>query len=67
MLFEVFHIQVSDRLDPVLVHFHGERPNQPQTGFDVREDAHDQGPPFDFFIQPLQQIRRFQVFVMLPR
>jgi hypothetical protein len=29
LFFQVFHIQVPCRLDPVLVHFHGQRPDQP--------------------------------------
>jgi hypothetical protein len=45
----------------------GERADQAQTTVRIRKDPHHECPPFDFVVQPLQHIRRLQVFVMRPR
>ena len=66
VLFQVLHIQISRGLNPVLVHLDGKRPDQAQAGRRVGEDAYHQRLPLDLLVQPLQEIRRLQIFVMLP-
>ena len=58
VLLQVFHIQVANRLDPVLVHLDSECANQSQATGRVRENSHYQSPSFDLFIEPLHQIRQ---------
>ena len=42
-------------------------PNQPQTGFGIREDAHHQRSALDLLIQPFQHVRARQMLVVRPR
>ena len=67
ILLQEIHVQVTRRFNPVFVRLDGQRADQAQTTVRIRKDPHHQRPPFDFFVQPLQHIRRLQVFVMRPR
>ena len=67
MLLQEIHVQVTRRFNPVFVRLDGQRADQAQTTVRIRKDPHHECPPFDFFVQPLQHIRRLQVFVMRPR
>ena len=45
----------------------GKCADQAQTALGVGKNPHDQGPPFDFFVESLKHIRGFQMLVMLQR
>jgi len=49
----------------VLVCFHRESSAQAQAAARVGEDPHHQSPPLQLLVEPLQEIGRFQVLVML--
>ena len=67
VLAQVVHVEVAVRLEPVLVHFDRERRDQPQAALNVGEDPHDVGAPLDLLVQTLEQVGRFEVFLMLAR
>jgi hypothetical protein len=49
------------------VHLDRERTDQAQADFGVAEDTDDMGAPLDLLVQPLQQVGRLQVLVVLAR
>ena len=49
---EQSHVQVSVLLDPLFVDLEGEGSGQAQARGLVGEDAHQQGPAFEFLIEP---------------
>jgi hypothetical protein len=61
VLLQVIHVQVADRLQPILVRLHGECADQTQTAGGVGEDPHHMRATFDFLVQPLQHVGRFHV------
>ncbi len=44
-----------------------QRPDQPQTGLDIGEDAHDLRPALDLFVEPLEQVGALQGLVVRPQ
>jgi hypothetical protein len=56
VLSEVVHVDVPVCLQPVLVGFDGERPNQAQTAFGIGEDAHDIGSAPDLLVEAFEDV-----------
>lgn len=54
---EQSHVQVSVLLDPLFVDLDGEGSGQAQARGLVGEDAHQQGPAFEFLIEPFEHVR----------
>ena len=48
---QMVHVQIARGFQPVLVHLHGQCPDQPQTALGIGEDAHDRGAAFDLLVQ----------------
>ena len=67
VLAQVVHVEVAVRFQPVLVHLGRERADQAQAAFGVGEDPDDVGAPLDLLVQPLQEVGRLQVLVVLAR
>ena len=65
VLLEHDHVEVTSRLDPILVDFHRQSPDQPKRAFLVGEDTDDVGASLDLFVEPLEHVGRFHVFVVL--
>jgi len=61
---EQVHVEVAILVDPFLVGFDGQGLNEAQAARLVGEDAHEEGAALDFLVEPLQQVGRFEVFVV---
>jgi hypothetical protein len=61
---EIVHVQVTVRLEPVLVRLDSKCSPQAQTAFRVGEDPYRAGPPLDLFVEALQHVGRLQVLVV---
>ena len=61
------HVEVAVVFEPPLVGFRAERPDQSETARRVGEDADHPGTALDLLVEPIEEVRRLQVFVVLPR
>lgn len=59
------HVQVAVSLNPVLVDFDRQRPNESQGALLVWKDADDLGSAFEFLIEPLEHVRALEMLVVL--
>jgi hypothetical protein len=55
------------RFDPILVDFHGQRPDQPQATLRVGKNPDYQHASLQLLIDPLEHIYALEVLVALPR
>ena len=62
-----FHVEVTMGLDPILVDFDCESPDQPQGALLIGKDADDMGAAFELLVKPLKHIDALEMLVVLSR
>jgi hypothetical protein len=62
-----FHVEVAMILDPILVDFDRERPDQTQSAFLVGEDADDMGAALELLVDAFEHIGALEMLVVLAR
>ena len=67
LLLQELHVQIAVIFEPRFVGLGTQRPDQSQAARRVREDAHYTGAALDLFVEPLEQVGRLQVLVVLAR
>jgi hypothetical protein len=67
VLAQIVHVQITMLLEPVLVGFDRQRPDQPQATLAIGKDAHDVGAALDLLVQALQHVGRFEMLMVLAR